>query len=63
MFTNASFWKNINTWLLENERGQGLAEYAFILLLIVLVVMGILTALGNLLVTMYYQQIVDNFPG
>ena len=38
-----------------NEEGQGLVEYALILVLIAIVVIGILTLLGNRVSTVFSQ--------
>ena len=45
------------------EKGQGLVEYALILLLVVLVVIIVVTALGQSLKINFYDIIVNAFPG
>lgn len=40
-----------------DERGQGLAEYALILALIAIVVVGVLATLGNIVRTNLYDNI------
>jgi len=37
----------LKNWLENNEEGQGLVEYALILVLIAVVVIGILTTMGG----------------
>ena len=46
----------------KNEEGQGLAEYALILVLIAIVVIGALTALGGQVDTVI-QQITSGLGG
>ena len=43
---------------LSREDGQGMAEYAFILVLVAFILMGILTVLGSQIFTTY-EWIVD----
>ena len=38
------FWRG---WLRARQRGQGLVEYALILVLIAIVVIGVLTTMGD----------------
>jgi pilus assembly protein Flp/PilA len=46
---------------LQREEGQGLVEYALILVLIVIVVIAVLVMFGDPLVELY-QMIVNMFP-
>ncbi len=43
------------------ERGQGLVEYAFLILLVVLVVIAVVTLLGPIVANMY-STITSRFP-
>ena len=43
---------------LSREDGQGMAEYAFILVLVAFILMGILTVLGSRIIAKY-EWIVD----
>ena len=45
----------------RKESGQGLVEYAFILLLIALVLIAILSVLGGQLSTVF-SQVASSFP-
>jgi pilus assembly protein Flp/PilA len=45
--------------LLARHRGQGLVEYGLILTLITVVVVGIMTLLGQTVSGLWYQRIVD----
>lgn len=45
-----------------NESGQGMVEYALLLILIAMVVMIALTALGNSGVRMIYDNILSLLP-
>jgi Flp pilus assembly pilin Flp len=53
-------------WLVNlvgrREEGQTLVEYAMLIMLIALVVIGVVTVLGETLRDVYYQVIVDEFP-
>ena len=42
--------------------GQGLVEYSLLLALLVLVVIGIITLMGNTVSTLWYQRIIDSWP-
>lgn len=44
-----------------SERGQGLAEYAVILLLVAIVAIAVLTMLGPIVGNMF-SEIIDAFP-
>ena len=46
---------------LDREEGQGLVEYALILLLAVIVVVAVLTLLGPQIVSMY-DEVITQFP-
>lgn len=46
---------------LQQEEGQGLVEYALILLLAVIVVVAVLTLLGPQIADMY-QLVMDQWP-
>ena len=46
---------------ISSEKGQGLTEYALIILLIALAIIGALTIVGDNLLAIY-QYIVDKFP-
>ncbi len=45
--------------LLSKTTGQGLVEYGLILVLIAVVVVGIMTVLGQTISTVWYQRIVE----
>jgi pilus assembly protein Flp/PilA len=45
----------------EGESGQGLVEYAMVLMVVALVVVGVLTTLGTQ-VTDMVQSVADAFP-
>jgi pilus assembly protein Flp/PilA len=45
-----------------NEKGQGLVEYALILLLIAIAVLAVVGLFGQQLVSAY-QSFLDEFPG
>jgi pilus assembly protein Flp/PilA len=45
-----------------NEKGQGLVEYALILLLIAIAVLAVVGLFGQQLVSAY-QDFLDQFPG
>jgi Flp pilus assembly pilin Flp len=45
----------------KHEQGQGLVEYALILVLVSIVVISFLVAFGDQLVVTY-QEVVDAFP-
>lgn len=47
---------------IANEKGQGLVEYALILLLIAIAVIAVVGIFGNQLVSTY-QSFLDEFPG
>ncbi|MGE5403342.1 MAG: Flp family type IVb pilin, partial [Candidatus Saccharibacteria bacterium] len=47
--------------LMVREHGQGLAEYAFLMVLIALLVMGIITSLGDH-VNLIYNDITNLLP-
>lgn len=47
------------TALLTRSSGQGLVEYGLILALIAVVVIGIMTLLGQTVSGLWYQRIVD----
>jgi len=53
--------KGIN--FLKTQRGQGLTEYAMILVMICLACIVVLGSLGQILVNTYYTLINDAFPG
>ena len=46
---------------IPNEKGQGLVEYALIIVLIALVAIIIVTALGQLVEAQFYGRIVAAF--
>ena len=43
------------------ERGQGLVEYALLLILVAMIVLGVLMILG-VSIGDYYTYIIDNLP-
>ncbi len=45
------------------ETGQGLVEYALIIILVVLVVIIVVTILGQTILTELYSKIVAAIPG
>jgi Flp pilus assembly pilin Flp len=45
-----------------NDEGQDLAEYAILIGLIALVVIGAVTLLGGAIMTSLYQVIIDGLP-
>lgn len=47
---------------LTDESGQGMVEYALIIALIAIVVIGVISALGGS-ITNVFQSIVDALPG
>jgi Flp pilus assembly pilin Flp len=49
-----------NVW--GNDEGQDLAEYAILIGLIALVVIGAVTLLGGAIMTSLYQVIIDGLP-
>lgn len=48
-------------WLTHRD-GQGLVEYSLLLALLVLVVIGILSIVGNTISGVWYQRILDSWP-
>lgn len=48
-------------WLLEEESGQGMAEYALIVAFIALLLIGTLTGVGIALVD-FFQEVADKIP-
>ena len=48
---------------IPQEKGQGLVEYALIIVLVVLVVVIVVTALGESIRTNFYERIVQALPG
>ena len=48
-------------WLVEEESGQGMVEYALILAFIALVVIGAVSGVGQKLVQ-FYEDAVTKFP-
>lgn len=43
----------------ETQDGQSLVEYALIIMLVALIVFAVLTALGQTLITVYWDRIVN----
>lgn len=52
----------INKWRQRLERGQGLVEYALILVSIVIVVIAVLAFIGSVVENNMYSKIVSGFP-
>lgn len=52
----------MQTWRLLHAEGQGLVEYSLLLALIVLVVIGIVSVMGNTVSGLWYQRIIDRWP-
>ncbi|MCS6938779.1 MAG: hypothetical protein RMJ55_01845 [Roseiflexaceae bacterium] len=52
----------VQTWRLTQAEGQGLVEYSLLLALIVLVVIGIVSVMGNTVSGLWYQRIIDRWP-
>jgi Flp pilus assembly pilin Flp len=48
---------------IPNEEGQGLVEYALIIVLVVLVVIFVLSVLGQTIFANLYSKIVSSLPG
>lgn len=51
--------ENMMNWLVEEEDGQGMVEYALIIALISIVAIGVLTTMGNNIKNMF-QKASDN---
>lgn len=49
--------------LRSRAAGQGLVEYGLILVLIAITVVGILTLVGQTISTVWYEKLVDGWPG
>ena len=62
MLYQASFWLKDFLGKFSREEGQGLVEYALILVLIAVVVIGVLTATGTS-ITGIFQNISDTLAG
>jgi len=62
MLYQASFWLKNFLGKFSREEGQGLVEYALILVLIAIVVIGVLTATGTS-ITGIFQNISDTLAG
>jgi len=62
MLYQASFWLKDFLGKFSREEGQGLVEYALILVLIAVVVIGVLTATGTS-ITGIFQTISDTLAG
>ena len=62
MLYQASFWLKNFLGKFSREEGQGLVEYALILVLIAVVVIGVLTATGTS-ITGIFQNISDTLAG
>jgi pilus assembly protein Flp/PilA len=52
-----------NMLFVPNEKGQGLIEYAFIIILIALVVIIILALVGTRIAQNLYSHIISALPG
>ncbi len=52
----------VQAWRLLHGEGQGLVEYSLLLALIVLVVIGIISVMGNTVSSLWYQRIIDSWP-
>jgi hypothetical protein len=52
----------VQTWRLLHGEGQGLVEYSLLLALIVLVVIGIISVMGNTVSGLWYQRIIERWP-
>lgn len=50
------------TWWFVHSEGQGLVEYSLLLALIVLVVIGIISVMGNTVSGLWYQRIIERWP-
>lgn len=62
MLSQAYFWLKDFLGKFSREEGQGLVEYALILVLIAIVVIGVLTATGTSIQTIF-QTISDTLAG
>jgi len=47
---------------MSNEKGQGLTEYAMIIAFIAIIIVTVLTAFGQTLITNYYDLINSMIP-
>lgn len=54
--------RNYLKFLFKNEQGQGLMEYSLIISLIILAVIGVVTAFGEELKLYYENNIVGKIP-
>ncbi|GIV98686.1 hypothetical protein [Roseiflexus sp.] len=52
----------VQAWRLLHAEGQGLVEYSLLLALIVLVVIGIVSVMGNTVSGLWYQRIIERWP-
>ncbi|MGQ9547176.1 MAG: hypothetical protein ACUVSY_02810 [Roseiflexus sp.] len=52
----------VHAWHLLHNEGQGLVEYSLLLALIALVVIGIVTVMGQTVSGLWYQRIIDRWP-
>ncbi len=52
----------VQTWRLWHGEGQGLVEYSLLLALLVLVVIGIVSVMGNTVSGLWYQRIIERWP-
>lgn len=52
----------VQAWRLLHGEGQGLVEYSLLLALIALVVIGIISVMGNTVSSLWYQRIIDSWP-
>jgi pilus assembly protein Flp/PilA len=50
-------------WNMWRVRGQGLVEYAMVLVMIAIVIIAILSFIGNIVFTNMYSKISGGFPG
>ncbi|GIV97893.1 MAG: hypothetical protein KatS3mg057_2550 [Herpetosiphonaceae bacterium] len=56
-------FQSMHRWLLVRlTPGQGLVEYALLLAFMVIVVIGIVTLIGQNVSEVWYQKAVDQFP-
>ncbi len=49
-------------WAMRRHSGQGLVEYALLLLMIAIVVIGLVTVLGQTVSGTWYNKIIQRMP-